>query len=118
MKSRSNSKPNTWVGAEARSTVRSESSNKSAIKTGITRQQERIAHLKDRFGWKAFVTNASQERLSLQAALLCYRNEYRVERIFHRLKSRLNIAPLFVKRDDQIEGLTYLLTLGGVYPYF
>jgi transposase len=24
----------------------------------------------------------------------------------------LNIAPLFVKRDDQIEGLTYLLTLG------
>ena len=80
--------------------------------TAITRQQERIAKLKDRFGWKAFVTNASQQRLSLQAALLCYRNEYRVERIFHRLKSRLNIAPLFVKRNDQIEGLTYLLTLG------
>jgi len=80
--------------------------------TDIARQQERIDSLKDRFGWKAFVTNATQERLSLQAALLCYRNEYRVERIFQRLKSRLNIAPLFVKRDDQIEGLTYLLTLG------
>ena len=43
---------------------------------------------------------------------MCYRNEYRVERIFHRLKSRVHIAPLFVKQDDQIEGLTYLLTLG------
>jgi len=43
---------------------------------------------------------------------LCYRNEYRVERIFNRLKSRVHIAPLFVKRNEQIEGLTYLLTLG------
>ena len=45
-------------------------------------------------------------------AVLCYRNEYRVERIFHRLKSRVHIAPLFVKLNEQIEGLTYLLTLG------
>ncbi len=45
--------------------------------------------------------------------MLCYRNEYRVERIFHRLKSRVHIAPLFVKLNDQIEGLTYLLTLGA-----
>jgi transposase len=37
---------------------------------------------------------------------------HRVERIFHRLKSRVHIAPLFVKLNDQIEGLTYLLTLG------
>ena len=43
---------------------------------------------------------------------MCYRHEYRVERIFHRLKSRVHIAPLFVKLNDQIEGLTYLLTLG------
>ena len=35
-----------------------------------------------------------------------------MERIFHRLKSRVHIAPLFVKLNDQIEGLTYLLTLG------
>ena len=41
-----------------------------------------------------------------------YRNEYRIERIFHRLKSRVNIAPLYVKKDEQIEGLTYLLSLG------
>jgi transposase len=35
-----------------------------------------------------------------------------VERLFHRLKSRVHIAPLFVKLNEQIEGLTYLLTLG------
>src|SRR5437660_4278550 len=80
--------------------------------TRIERQACPIAALKARFGWKAFVTNATQERLSLPDAVLCYRNEYRVERIFNRLKSRVHIAPLFVKLNEQIEGLTYLLTLG------
>jgi len=80
--------------------------------TQIARQEDRIADLRQRFGWKAFVTNAGHLRLSLREAVLCYRNEYRVERIFHRLKSRVQIAPLFVKLNEQIEGLTYLLTLG------
>ncbi|HSX82267.1 MAG TPA: hypothetical protein VLQ80_27365, partial [Candidatus Saccharimonadia bacterium] len=80
--------------------------------THIARQADTIAVLSQRFGWKAFVTNARPQRLSLEDAVLCYRNEYRVERVFNRLKSRLQIAPLFVKLNDQIEGLTYLLTLG------
>jgi transposase len=80
--------------------------------THIARQADTLAALRQRFGWKAFVTNAGPKRLSLQEAVLCYRNEYRVERIFHRLKSHVHIAPLFVKLNEQIEGLTYLLTLG------
>jgi len=80
--------------------------------THIARQADTIAALSQRLGWKAFVTNAGQKRLALQDAVLCYRNEYRVERIFNRLKSRVHIAPLFVKLNEQIEGLTYLLTLG------
>ena len=80
--------------------------------THIARRGENIAEITRRFGWRAFVTNAGQQRLSLRNAVLCYRNEYRVERIFHRLKSRVHIAPLFVRLNDQIEGLTYLLTLG------
>ena len=80
--------------------------------TRIARQGDTIANLTQRFGWKAFVTNAVQKRLSLKEAVLCYRHEYRIERIFNRLKSRVHIAPLFVKLNDQIEGLTYLLTLG------
>ena len=80
--------------------------------TRIAREEDTIVALTARFGWKAFVTNATPQRLSLAEAVLCYRNEYRIERIFNRLKSRVHIAPLFVTRDDQIEGLTYLLTLG------
>jgi len=80
--------------------------------THIARQADPIAALRQRLGWKAFVTNATPKQLSLQEAVLCYRHEYRVERIFNRLKSRGHIAPLFVKLNDQIEGLTYLLTLG------
>ena len=80
--------------------------------THIARQADTIAALSQRLGWKAFVTNAGQKRLSLHDAVLCYRNAYRVERLFNRLKSRVHIAPLFVKLNEQIEGLTYLLTLG------
>src|SRR5207248_1468523 len=39
--------------------------------TRIVRQEDHIADLGQRLGWKAFVTNAAQERLSLQEAVLC-----------------------------------------------
>src|SRR6266446_3129445 len=74
--------------------------------TQIAREEDTLATRRQRLGWKAFVTNAGPTRLSLQDAVLSYRNEYRVERIFQRLKTRVHIAPLFVKRDEQIEGLT------------
>ena len=57
------------------------------------------------------MTEVSADKMSLHDAVLSYRNEYRVEQIFGRLKGRLNIAPLFVRKDDQIQGMTYLLTL-------
>jgi transposase len=80
--------------------------------THVARQADSIAALSQRFGWKAFVTNAGLKRLSLHEAVLCYRHEYRVERLFNRLKSRVQIAPLCVKLNEHIEGLTYLLTRG------
>jgi transposase len=80
--------------------------------TEVRRSDEQIADVKAGLGWKAFVTNATAKRLPLADAVLCYRHEYRIERIFSRLKSRLQIAPMYVKREDQIESLTYLLTLG------
>jgi transposase len=70
--------------------------------THLARQDDNMAELCQRFGWKAFVTNATQKRLSLQEAVVCYRNEYRVERIFNRLKSRVHIAPLFVKGTGSV----------------
>lgn len=80
--------------------------------TQVTPREEKMEAKKNRLGWKAYVTDVSEERLSLKEAVLCYRKEYRVERIFNRLKSHLKIAPFFVKREDQVAGLTHLLTLG------
>ena len=80
--------------------------------TKVTRDKEKIKEETKKYGWKVYVTDVSKERLSFIDAVKCYRKEYRVERIFNRLKSRLNISPLFVKRDDQSTGLTHLLTLG------
>ena len=80
--------------------------------TSVVRRESAIAAAKQRMGWKAYVTNAPKTRLGLEEAVLCYRNQYRIEHIYKRIKSHLNIEPLFVQRDDQIQGLTFLLTLG------
>ena len=48
----------------------------------------------------------------MDQAVLTYREEWLTERSVHRLKGvPLSLNPLFVKRDDQIVGLTNLLTL-------
>lgn len=80
--------------------------------TKVSRNEEKIEEEKESFGWKAYVTDASGKDLSFSDAVKCYRQQYGIERIFNRLKSRLDIAPLFVTRNDQIVGLTNLLTLG------
>src|SRR5437588_5531617 len=62
--------------------------------------------------WRAYVTNAPEPRLSLEKAVHAYRHEYHSEHAFGRLKGApLSIAPMFVKRDDQVVGLTHLLSL-------
>ena len=80
--------------------------------TGVSPNEGAITALTQTFGWRAYVTNAPVARLSLSQAVLTYRQEYIVENSFGRLKGApLSISPLFVKRDDQIAGLTNLLTL-------
>jgi len=80
--------------------------------TAITRQEETIAAVQKTFGWRAYATDAPVEQLSLEQAVLTYRDEWLIERGFHRLKGvPLSLSPLFVKRDDQVVGLTNLLSL-------
>jgi transposase len=80
--------------------------------TTIVRQEEAIAALQKTFGWRVYVTNAPVKLLSLEQAVLTYRDEWLIERGFHRLKGvPLSLSPLFVKRDDQVVGLTNLLSL-------
>jgi transposase len=78
----------------------------------VNRQEEAIEEITKTLGWRVYVTNTSTERLSLESAVLSYRDQWRIERGFHRLKGApLSIAPMFVKRDDQIVGLTHLLMI-------
>jgi transposase len=80
--------------------------------TSVARDEAAINHLVARMGWQAQVTNAPAARLSLGDSVLAYRAGTCVERAFHQLKDQpLGIRPLFVHRDDQVRGLTHLLTL-------
>src|SRR5512142_1113752 len=80
--------------------------------TSVTREDAAIERLVARMGWQAQVTNAPASRLSLGDSVLGYRAGTCVERAFHQLKDQpLGIRPLYVHRDDQVRGLTHLLTL-------
>ncbi len=71
--------------------------------TAVVRQEEAITAIEKTFGWRAYVTNAPAEQLTLEQAVLTYRDEWLIEHGFHRLKGApLSLDPLFVKRDDQV----------------
>jgi transposase len=81
--------------------------------TAVVRDEAAITALQQTLGWRAYVTDLPAEQLSLVEAVLTYREEWQIERGFHRLKGApLSIAPLFVKRDDQVTGLIHLLSIG------
>lgn len=80
--------------------------------TAVSRQAEALAAQQETLGWRAYVTNAPTTQLTLVDAVLTYRDEWLIERGFHRLKGApLSLNPLFVKRDDQVAGLTNLLSI-------
>src|SRR3954453_12706353 len=80
--------------------------------TSVERDEAAIERLVARMGWQAQVTNAAPSQLSLGDCVLSYRAGTCVERASHQLKDQpLGIRPLFVHRDDQVGGLTRLLSL-------
>jgi transposase len=80
--------------------------------TSVQPQAAAITALEQTWGWRAYVSNAPSDQLSLEDAVLSYRDEWIVEQGFHRLKGApLSISPLFVQRDDQVKGLFRLLSL-------
>jgi transposase len=80
--------------------------------TAVERNEEAIAQLVSTLGWRPYATNAPTPGLSLEQAVQEYRHEYHIERGFGRLKGApLSIAPMFVQREDQVIGLTRLLSV-------
>ena len=66
-----------------------------------------------RLGWRVYGTNQPREQLSLEQAVLAYRQEYLVERSFGRLKGRpLSLTPMYVHRDEHATGLIRLVSIG------
>ena len=76
-----------------------------------TKRRRAALHRFDRLaGWRLYATNTSAARLSLSAAVNCYRQEWQPEHGFHRLKGGLlAITPLFLKDNNRIRGLLLLL---------
>ena len=74
---------------------------------------EAVDRAKELLGCRVFVTNASVEKMSLENAVLTYRDEYRIETNFARLKGQpLSISPMYLQREDHIKGLIRLLSIG------
>ncbi len=78
----------------------------------IERDEACIQAQQQHAGWRVQVTNIPSDRLSWARTVQWYGDGWCLERDFHLLKDRpLGIRPLYVRRDDQITGLTHLLTL-------
>jgi transposase len=80
--------------------------------TGVCRDESAITAAKYRHGWRVQVTTLPREGYGLQACVLLYNGGWSLERDFHVVKDMpLGIRPLFVREDEQIIGLTRLLTI-------
>ena len=59
--------------------------------------EETLERAVNRLGWRIYSTNQPAEFLSLEQAVLAYRNEYLVERSLGRLKGRpLSLTPMYM----------------------
>ena len=63
-------------------------------------------------GWRLYVTNAPAEQLTLSQSVMYYRDEWLLERGFHRFKrGSLPALPIYFQNQDRITGLMFLLNI-------
>ena len=80
--------------------------------TKVERVEEVIELAKARLGWRVQVTNWREKDHSLLECVLTYNEGWSLERDFHLFKDvPLGIRPFYVREEDQIVGLTRLLTI-------
>jgi len=78
----------------------------------IKHKPENIKKAQRVMGWRAYATNAPEEKLSLSKAVDVYRDAYLHEHGYSRLKGKpLSLTPMYLQKDDQITGLIRLLSL-------
>jgi transposase len=75
----------------------------------VDRNEAAIERFRLLAGWRIFVTNES--RMTLNQSTQYYRDEWLVERGFHRFKrGHIPALPLFLRLPERIKGLMLLLT--------
>jgi transposase len=76
------------------------------------RQEQAINQAEALMGWRIYVTNAPVERLCLPTAVAYYRDQWQLERGFHRFKrGNLPALPIYLQSPQRIIGLMFLLTI-------
>jgi transposase len=82
------------------------------IQVNIQSQSAAIEQARQLAGWRLYVTNTSTERLTLSSAVIYYRDEWLLERGFHRVKrGHLPALPIYFQNQDRIVGLMFLLMM-------
>lgn len=79
----------------------------------VTRDEAAIRDAEARLGWRVYATNQQPDGLSLEQAVLAYRDEYVVEYSLGRLKGKpLSLSPMYLQDEGRVTGLVRLLSLG------
>ncbi|MGC8780621.1 MAG: IS1634 family transposase [Anaerolineae bacterium] len=83
------------------------------VQVTVQRHPEAIQAAEQRLGWRVYGTHQVAADLTLEQAVLAYRDEYLVERGFGRLKGRtLSLTPMYLADDDRATGLIRWLSVG------
>jgi transposase len=78
----------------------------------VNRNEESIEEFKALAGWRIFATNVDENSMTLNQSTQYYRDEWLVERGFHRLKKgHIPVLPLFLRLQKRIKGLMVMLTI-------
>lgn len=76
----------------------------------VAMNEEPIEQFRKLAGWRIFVTNDA--KMSLNQSARYYRDEWQVERGFHRFKrGHIPALPLFLRIEERIKGLMLFLTI-------
>lgn len=74
--------------------------------------EDLLAQRQRSLGWRIYATNQPAPLLSLTQAVLAYREEFRVEHGFSRLKGKpLSLTPLYLSSEQRVSGLLRLLLI-------
>lgn len=85
---------------------------KRQLHLAFQRNETLIARELQLAGWRIYVTNTPEARLSLRESVRYYRSEWLVERGFHRFKNgALPALPIYLQLPERIQGLMFLLTV-------